>query len=506
MGIRVVIIDDEPLMVRNLSRQLSKEDHDYQVIGTAFNGEEGLDVVAALMPDLIFVDISMPVMTGIEMIEALRLSNNQTPIVILSGYADFDKAKKALQLGVIDYLVKPLNPLKLKDFLGDIKLRLTQNKALATDDRFNKLLHYPSQIKASEKSDKVDYHMVKLCLGPYNFFRNSVIETTPVYIERDSICGELRSIIGNDHSISMIQGKYLNEFTIIYSKGYQSAEIISKQLYDRLKDGLEEQSYISLVYEMEGQSEASLRACLVSMESTLYHTSIFAKGILTSVETEGCLEERAEKANSMIRSMINPTNTRELDEMLQITARFFGYLSKVNCTQAELIMWMRKMLVALVSDNHTEIEDGLINSMIVTSSTYEALLEQLNLLLQEYFDEKIKKGKGNLSAEMAIKQVRSYIDYHYAESIRIQDLAERFGFNYSYLSIIFKKFMALSPNEYIISRRLEEAKFLLQETNQMTVKEIAQAVGYEDQYYFSRIFKANTGCTPTAFRRSATSN
>ena len=115
--LRVVIVDDEPVLVRSLQTMIERADCDIQVVGSANDGATGLEVIRNMLPDLVFVDISMPVVDGLQLIETLRQEDNDVPVVILSGYKEFEYAKRAVTLDVVDYLVKPINPIEFKSFL-----------------------------------------------------------------------------------------------------------------------------------------------------------------------------------------------------------------------------------------------------------------------------------------------------------------------------------------------------------------------------------------------------
>ena len=104
---KVVIIDDEPIIVEGLSKVLDWESVRCKIVGTASNGQEGLELIRRLRPDLIFTDIAMPGMNGLQMIAAIRVEQPHTQISILTGYRDFDFAQKAINLGVSRFLLKP---------------------------------------------------------------------------------------------------------------------------------------------------------------------------------------------------------------------------------------------------------------------------------------------------------------------------------------------------------------------------------------------------------------
>ena len=109
--IHVLIIEDEPAIARGLSLLITKNYPDFQVLGICKNGRDGLQKILEQKPELVFTDITMPVMNGLDMIEKVQKSQFHTRFVILTGYADFEYARKAIHLGVSDYL---LNRLTLK--------------------------------------------------------------------------------------------------------------------------------------------------------------------------------------------------------------------------------------------------------------------------------------------------------------------------------------------------------------------------------------------------------
>lgn len=104
---KVVIIDDEPIIVEGLSKGVNWAEVGCQVIGTAYSGEEGLKLIRDASPDIIFSDIRMPYMDGLTMIAAVKSEFPDTQIAILTGYRDFDYAQKAIRLGVTRFLLKP---------------------------------------------------------------------------------------------------------------------------------------------------------------------------------------------------------------------------------------------------------------------------------------------------------------------------------------------------------------------------------------------------------------
>lgn len=104
---KVVIIDDEPVIVEGLTRSIKWEKYNCEVVGTGFSGQEGLELFDELKPDIVFSDIRMPNMDGLSMIAAAKSQHPDMEITILTGFQDFEYARQAIQLGVTRFLVKP---------------------------------------------------------------------------------------------------------------------------------------------------------------------------------------------------------------------------------------------------------------------------------------------------------------------------------------------------------------------------------------------------------------
>ncbi len=115
---KVVIIDDEPIIVEGLCRSINWEAAGCEVVGTAFSGEEGITLIRNTEPDLIFSDIRMPKIDGLTMIAAIKSEFPKTQITILTGYRDFEYAQRAIQLGVSRYLLKPSKMEELSEALA----------------------------------------------------------------------------------------------------------------------------------------------------------------------------------------------------------------------------------------------------------------------------------------------------------------------------------------------------------------------------------------------------
>ncbi len=119
-----VVAEDEERMREYLARKTTELDPALECVGTAADGEEAVELVERYLPDLLITDIKMPVLGGLELVQRLRRTNPDLRILIVSGYSEFEYAKRAIELGVDDYLLKPIDVSALQETLRRIRIRL----------------------------------------------------------------------------------------------------------------------------------------------------------------------------------------------------------------------------------------------------------------------------------------------------------------------------------------------------------------------------------------------
>lgn len=125
---KVAIIDDEPLIVEGLSKTMTWEKWNCQVVGFAYNGQEGMELIRSRQPDIIITDINMPEMDGLMMIAGLRSEYPDMKIIILTGYREFEYARRAIELGVVRFLLKPSKMNELEEAVEAVTKRLMQTE------------------------------------------------------------------------------------------------------------------------------------------------------------------------------------------------------------------------------------------------------------------------------------------------------------------------------------------------------------------------------------------
>jgi YesN/AraC family two-component response regulator len=123
------VAEDEERMREYLVRKVAELDPRFECVGSAADGEEAVDLVECRLPDLLLTDIKMPVLGGLELVERIRRANPDLRIVIVSGYSEFEYARRAIELGVDEYILKPVDVESLSETLRRVRIRLEASAA-----------------------------------------------------------------------------------------------------------------------------------------------------------------------------------------------------------------------------------------------------------------------------------------------------------------------------------------------------------------------------------------
>lgn len=226
--LKIVIIENERLVRKGLILTFDWEEMDSIIVGEASNGEEGMAVIKDKAPDVVITDIRMPEIDGLQMIEQLQKEGVHAEYIIISGYDDFKYAQNAIRLGVVDFLLKPINEEELAASLNKIQERIEKNR------KTEKLVHKISHINES----------------PYilfeKYFENYPLDTHETLIT--NTIDFIKTNIASDLSIKVIS-EYLQVSTGHLSRsfkkstGYTILEYITFIRIKKAIDSLENTNY-----------------------------------------------------------------------------------------------------------------------------------------------------------------------------------------------------------------------------------------------------------------------
>lgn len=483
---KVLVAEDEPLINEGIKKMIETLRTDFRVEASAFDGEGAIQCLKEQHFDVVFSDIRMPKMDGIELLKYISENYPQTVTVVLSGYEIFDYAQKALKYQVLEYLLKPITISEMEKLLERVVSQLKKIQETRHERYYHAVFSGVEKKEIEEKQDK--YRMFLVNLGSY---KREEMEDREKEIQDKK---EMDKFF-EDKDLERcfwFPGRYPSEYIFIeeYGSNIPNAGKV-KELYDNMRQKgkcitlLESPNMVSLnhLYEEYKILHKRMRVNLIYGKSTY----IVEDG-MGDTYTGECKEQESDICSTCVKTGDEDTVKKYIEKMLNV-------MCEKSITQDELERKMKGIFHTIIrteafSDITIEQE---VQLAICTSENYDELLDALSEIVHLIMRKEEKSGN------KLVDVVRKYLEENYKEKITTKDLSRQFGLVPSYLSMIFRQAQGISPSDYLNNIRIKKAKQFLEET-ELSVKEIAERIGFADQLYFSKVFKKETGETPSAFR------
>lgn len=503
--LRVLIIDDEPYVREGLKYIIDWKENGFEVCGEASNGDEGYDRILELKPDVILLDIQMPGRQGLDILKDIRNKGVNGKFIIISGYSNFDYAKKAIRYGVKDYLLKPIEEeelleivLKLKKEIEEEKKSqsyLEQNKTALRQYLLGQLI-LNKEIKEYEDVNKVLNHkgtvqvaLISNSSNQYNF--DNILKIEEVLInnldEKENI-----DVIKLEDKIALV----------IRNINSRYANKLLNKIKNKLDQELESNNFIALGEEVSDIEEiySSYRsakkltnhkflfntldvASNSQMDNKNANINLDKKEILNSIYTYleiGQLESFNEYV-SLLKKFIRDNWYKENESKVLITKSLLDFSDKLKKDYS--LLFKNKNICEEIIDE------------IYKRDSLEDVINVLKKGLME-----ISKEISINSNNSSIKRIVKYVDTNYYKDLKLETLAEIFNYNSAYLGKIFKNYTGVSFNTYLDKRRIDEGKKLLLEKN-LKVYEVCELIGYKNIDYFHSKFKKYVGVSPLNYKK-----
>ncbi len=508
--IRSIVVDDEPYLRKSIIRSIEEADPDFKVIAQAGNGKRAFEMIRELNPDVVFLDIQMPVMDGIALLEALDQHDLHPVRVILSGYSDFKYAQKAIQYQVMDYILKPIHTDQLSALLTDIKERLSSSRKQEQYLYLNHLFRgahtqKPVSELARSMEEYSHYYCFYMIAGSYLLVKNSQFDPfipkgSPALFELTM--KEFVSAIPRQLDVWNIYGENQNEMLVIAASA-EDVLIPIRTLAETLfrSCGSIPVPVTLISYDKTIPLE-QLRSSYIDLKYFAVQNIRFSASSLQEVTEKiqqpsdhGWLTAAQEtKLHEMIREK------RYLDFQESISL-FLKKCQMNKATQNGLEASLIRLLEILRGDHYSDDIRTFVDEALSMTCDYHELENQVLDYLRRYSDAQYYQ---NISDDLP-GTIREELDRNYTSQITMKDIAAKYHVSPSYLSTLFKKAYGISPNEYIMEKRMTKAKDLLRVFPPINIKQISSLTGYSDPYYFSRLFKMSVGMSPTQYRSQSAS-
>jgi two-component system, response regulator YesN len=524
---KVILVDDEKGILDGLQLLITRYVPECKVVGTAYNGLEGVAIIQEQKPDIVITDIRMPQADGLEMIRLLKEAGCQTKFILLSGYADFEYARRGMQLGVQFYINKPVEEEELSDCIYQVievikeeqaKLQEVEDLKQEVHSRMQEITLRDIIDVGSENTTYVE-ELLRMASLPIigNFFVCALLDIgssaeslkdficEPVFRTIDQALGQYLKVYRFRYSGAQIAIVVAHSGDIAYEKLVSSIQSLKESLYRELKLSMtigigtvheraagisrsfEEARYALNYKVIRGVEVVIPYPEVMSLQETSHPISeeliTRLESGLDNMDEAGCVSIIRE----IFRQMEAERGMSPIDLQMQCLNILLSSLRKMSFLQLQQNNFLGRNILSL---------EGI--SRIRT-------LEQLEQWMIKVFEGIISfKQEHNIPKKKdIIAEIKEYVKEHYNEQISLADLSDRFFINPYYLSQLFKQKTGDTYLNYLAQTRINKSKELLEKSD-MKVYEICQMVGYSDTQHFARLFEKLVGCKPSEYRKNLT--
>lgn len=497
---RIVIVEDEAPIREGLGKILKKISPDYILAGEAKDGKEGLALIEEVRPDLVILDIQMPDMDGLTMLREVRRLQIPCRAVVLTAYSDFTYAKEAIELGIDNYLLKPVKIPELKETLHQTEEKLEEfrGESVSLEEVFTCALldrPLPHTKNGLEKGEMVGLFLLYI-IPPMRScwdtarrlledLKNHSLNFDAAIVERKDR-GEIAAVLYHMRDPGKLKRFFKRSVVPMINGNLGEAGICcwnSCQGIEGLRSALEESRRAldwSLVLEKGGMLDAEDIAQKKHTISFQYPIDLEAQ-VRTSVLKRDW--QIFEKSFGALEDLCK----RELYQPGDIKEVCISYCWKVLNTAKECM----------------NLKPGSVPTQELLQSISQACSwKEIHLVLAGLFQKVVPKdmeaSNGNVS--ILIQKATKLIKEHYSQGVTLEEIAAKLNVSEEYLSTQFRKETGMSFTETIRDCRMKKVKKLLIGSN-LKLNQIAAMVGYSDPKYMSKVFKEETGMLPAEYRK-----
>jgi two-component system response regulator YesN len=478
---KVLLVDDEYMILMGLSKIIPWKDYGFEIAATAENAKDALAILEKESIDLVITDVTMPEMSGLEFIEAAQNQRYTFEFMILSGYQEFDYLKSGLQLGAINYLMKPVNKTELIESLLRVKERLEERIEQKNQQEIYRefLLSQWVNEELDEGEEQEVFTFLGESTGPWRVilgqfkreYRKQFSEwlnrkNQPFYYFRN--LGELVYFV-----IVYQEGESIEPFTRFTQELFLETNWVMSisQPTNEVEEIPEIYRFIRQTYQLHQfygmQTTHILLPQEESGQDSLIDLSEFNR--LVTLNKPAALKEAVQKVFQEVLTLgTSPEDVRHIAFLL-----FMDIYRQVG-----------------------QLDD---ESYLATIQTINKAMtvNELEKLLLKLIDEQ----KEPVAYSENVQKVLAIIEEQYQEELTLKRISDELHLNVMYLGQLFKKETKRSFSQFLNQHRMEKAQSMLLHSEK-NINEIADEIGYNNSTYFSKMFKKMYGVSPKEYRES----
>jgi len=496
----LLVVDDEARARRHIVEDIEWDSIYVTEIYEASNGVDALKVIDEKKPDIIIMDLKMPVMDGVSLLENIINEEIDIQVIALSGYSDFNAARKMLNSGiVVEYLLKPA----------------TQDALLEAADKCISNIEEKRRVQQLKNNfDKARNSIRKTALG-YCLFGNQEEDDVADYINNDNYVQvavtsannsdangkNYTSTVEDDVSVFIYQCPSTNRKAIVFSSDkIEKLKIASEKICRKISEKTDGYIGLGRIYQSEYNLNISYQEALLSYVSKEYMEGSRLRHI-DNVEYEISNQKSSEVNKDTIINQLRNGDLDGIDQSVRVLLKEFIHNNRERLfmnNKDKLNINMISIYFAAIVDSVLEERKEEFNILsILAARDIEDLLKIIHNTFEQYYNSFSKSCAGH--KKKMIEEVKKYIDENYSEHITLDTLSQILYINPSYLSRLFSEIEKCGFSEYLSKVRIEKAKQYLT-SRKYKVNEISEKVGYRSVKHFLRMFRKFEGMTPSEYR------
>lgn len=526
---KVLIVDDEVLILSGIKYLIDWKKLDCNLVATANNGKQALELMDSLHPDIVISDINMPILNGLELLKESNKKHPLSTFIMLTCLEEFSLVKEALRNNAVEYLLK--SELNEKNLIASIQraknecelrknyIKININEQKNEEDDLKSIKSILSRINLPEpiKNKHINFLCSKGILKNYFVFQINIkfplSDEETIYTKEDyqrmyKYQGEL--------NIRLIKNFFPDNFEIEVSRPAPFAYIyfvynVSKAKYETNLPSLEKKikgiaeditgvkSY--LIATQLYESEKDIEECKKQLYSLRNKFFILEKSILGQ-KNSTYLDFHQIVFNAYIDRISNSLKNKNINDFRYYMNKIHTKLINYNYVRGDAIVFIDELISNALVSLKTEIPQDIeypfnqnLLPFISTKSSFLLFFEKFNNKADELLIPFIKEK------DSYIEKAKKYIFEHSTERIMLEDISNEIGVSSGYLSASFSKQCEISISEYINKIKVEKAIKMMKE-RPYKIYEICNELGFDNSYYFSRVFKKQTGKTLSAYMQS----
>ncbi len=482
---KILIVDDEMMIKEWLKHTISSLPFEIDLLETASNGLEALERIKETRFDLIFIDITMPRMNGIELLKKLNDQAVDSMLIVLSSHDEFQFAREAIKYHISEYVLKnECSKEKLTEILHSCHEKSQNNRKNSLTGEFMERV-----LKGTPPQTGVD--LVRTAFpgisGKLFFISAGKMDTDkiPDKLQGSGFSLEHEGLVGRveDLAFSLFSIKSRDESS---SFNYNYSELLYKSLGTRVFCGKLCRNYEEILPEC--------RSSWTGYQNLFYISENHSSQLCSFRDFDtNTVDSLCETAISDIRSYNKEKTVSDIHEMN-------SYFSTARPTDVESLINVYLSLVStfIIFNNSKSRDITRKLDAIRQSVTGIDCFDELSAWIVSMFESNIDLVDRSRYSEAVEKSIE-FIEQNYQSIVNVSEIADHVNLSPDYFSRLFRKEVGETLNSYLINFRLEKASIILISSN-LSIQEVARKVGIENGSYFSKCFKKKFNTQPIQFR------